>query len=321
MKLSNYLKKSISAGIGNILGSALIAIVFIPLIIQNIGMEMYGIWALLFIFIGISSIADFGISKSLVYFIPKQRTEEDVNEVYSAGFFLNSLMVLLVGVVGIIIYLSRVDVWGNNQSLSSELGQKLILYGIIIACCSLATSFYRSTLEALYKIYIVNVGYLILTASNYISIYTLSLFTKKVDYFIICTTSVYVIIFLFHLLIVHLNTPVSLHIPKFTSVKRILDCAIGFLSISLLNTIVEPSNRYLFVVLSENAQDYGIFDIALKIAMIFSNCLSTFATPLFSVFAGYGKTRIDEIKRILNHYFIALGGFYIFGCLLFFVAG
>jgi len=321
MNLCNYLKKSISTGIGNIFGSALIAIICIPLIIQNIGMEKYGIWALLFIFIGISSIADFGISKSLVYFIPKQTIKEDINEIYSAGLFLNSVLLLFVAGVGIVIYLSGVDVWGNNQSLPYELGQKLILYGIIITCCSLVTSFYRSILEALYKIYIVNVGYLILTASNYISIYTLSLFTKKVEYFIICTTGVYVIIFLFHLLIIRFKIPVSLHIPKFTSVKRIVDCAIGFFSISVLNTIVEPSNRYLFVLLSGDQKAYGIFDVALKIAMIFHSCLSTFATPLFSVFAGYGKTRIDEIKRILNRYLIGLGGCYIFGCLLFFIAG
>ena len=135
MKLSAYLKKSITTGLGNSVGSALISIVFIPLIIQKIGMEKYGIWALFFIFIGISSTADLGLSKSLVYFIPKQTTKEDVNEVYSAGFFVNSLMVLFVGVVGIIVYWSGVNVWGNNESLSYELGRKFLLCGLIIACC------------------------------------------------------------------------------------------------------------------------------------------------------------------------------------------
>ena len=321
MKLSAYLKKSITTGLGNSVGSALISIVFIPLIIQKIGMEKYGIWALLFIFIGISSTADLGLSKSLVYFIPKQTTKEDVNEVYSAGFFVNSLMVLFVGVVGIIVYWSGVNVWGNNESLSYELGRKLLLCGLIIACCSLATSLYRSILEATYKIYIVNIGFLLLTTLNYVSIYILSLFTGKLEYFILCTTVVYGIILFFHLFIVHFTMGVFFHIPRLSTIKGIVKYSFSFFSIGILSSIVLPFNRYLFALLSGDMKAYGIFDVALKIAMIANSCLTAFGTPLFSIFAGYGRTQLLEIKRILNRYFIGLGGIYIFGCLLFFISG
>lgn len=321
--LGNYLKKSVSTGLGNSLGSALITVIFIPLIINNIGMEEYGIWAILAIFIGISSMADVGLSKSMVYFIPRQSAEKDINEIYSAAFFLNTLTVLFIAIVGLAVYWSGINVWGNNKSISYELGRKILLYGLIITCCSLATSFYRSVLEAFYKIYIVNIGYLLLTVLNYTSLYFLSLFTNNIEYLIICTTVVYVIIFIFHFVLVRLITPVIIHIriSKFNAFRKIVKCAFGFFSISILNTLIQPANRYLIILLAGGAKVYAVFDIALKISMLARSCLQAFAVPLFSIFAGYGKARISEIKRLLNRYLIGLGGCYILGCLSFFIIG
>lgn len=321
MKLSNYLKKSISTGLGNSLGSALVSIVFIPLIIQRIGMERYGTWAVLFIFIGISSVANLGLSKAMVYFIPRQKSQKEINEVYSAGFCLNTLMVLFVAIVGLMIYWSGVNIWGSNESISYELGRKILLYGLVVTCCSLATSFYRSVLEAFYKIYLVNVGFLLLTILNYSCVFALSFFTKKIQYFVVCTASVYITILLLHMLLVFLGTEASLRISKRSTFKQVVKKAFNFFSINILDTLVQPTNRYLFILLAGNVKVYGFFDIALKIAMMARGCLGAFAIPLFSVFSGYGKERISEIKQMLNRYLVGLGASYVLGCTLFLIAG
>jgi O-antigen/teichoic acid export membrane protein len=321
VKLSNYLKKSISTGLGNSLGSALVCIIFIPLIIQRIGMEKYGAWAILFIFIGISSVADLGLSKSLVYFITKQRSQKQINEVYSAGFCLNTLIVLLVAIAGLAIYWSGLNVWGSNESISYELGRRILLCGFVIMCCSLATSFYRSVLEAFYKIYLVNVGFLLLTTLNYSSVYVLSFFSTNIQYFIVCTVGVYITTLLFHMVLVLLGTEASLCVAKLSTFRQILKKALSFFFIGTLNILVEPTNRYLFAFLAGDARAYGFFDIALKIATMARGCLAAFALPLFSVFAGYGRAGISKIKQILNRYLVGLGASYALGCTLFLIAG
>lgn len=321
MNLSDYLKKSVSTGLGKSLGSTLIAVIFIPLIIYRIGIENYGIWMLLVIFMGISSVADIGLSKSLVYFLPRQKSQEDINEMYSAGFFLNSFSVLLVAVFGFIVFISGVNVWGANAPIPYETGRLLLVSGLIIAACSLATTFYRFVLEALYKIYIVNVGFLLLTALNYISIYLLSFVTDKIEHFILATTAIYIFMLFFHWAIVRTKLNVSLHVPRLATIRKMAKYSFGFFIVGSFFTITDSANRYLIIFFGGSAATYGIFDVALKVAFMGFSCLQSFAAPLFSLFANYGEDRMSEIKHILNRSFFWLSGVYVAGCLLFLIFG
>jgi len=321
MKLKIYLQKSISTGLGNSVGSILISVIFIPLIIRNIGLEKYGIWMILAIFTSILSVADLGLSKAMVYFIPKQKSQDHINQVYSIGFFLNSFVILFIMTMGVLIYLSGINIWGGTESLSNEFGRKLLLCGLFVTCSSLATAFYRSVLEGFYKIYIVNIGFFIQTTLNYTSVYLLSFFTNNVEYFVYMTMVVYASMYFFHLVVVRLKTSVALCFPQFTRVKEIIKYAIGIFFVGFITSILQPANRYLLILFSGDVRIYGIFDIAFKIALAASKLLQAFGAPLFSVFAGYGKEKIGEIRRILNICLLGLGGAYVFGCLLFLFSG
>lgn len=321
MNLSDYFKKSVSTGLGKSLGSTLVAVIFIPLIIRNIGIENYGIWMLLVIFMGISSVADIGLSKSLVYFLPRQKSQEDINEMYSAGFFLNGFSVLLVVVFGFIVFISGVNVWGANASIPYETGRLLLVSGLIIAACSLATTFYRFVLEAFYKIYIVNIGFLLLTALNYISIYLLSFVTDKIEHFILVTTAIYIFMFFSHWAIVRTKLNISLHVPRLATIRKMVKYSFGFFIVGSFFTITDSANRYLIIFFGGSAATYGIFDVALKVAFMGFSCLQAFAAPLFSIFAHYGEERMSEIKHILNRSVFWISGVYVVGCLLFLIFG
>lgn len=321
MQLKSYLQKSISTGLGHSLGSALISLVFIPLIVRNIGVEKYGIWAILAIFTSALSFADLGLPKAMVYFIPKQKSREDITQVYSVGFFLNCFVISLVMVTGVLIYWSGINVWGNTESLANEFGRRLLLCGIFITCIALATSFYRAILEAFYKIYIVNLGFLLQTILTYTSVYILSFFTKHVEYFVFMTMAVYTFIFFLHVAVVGFKTPVALCPPQFARALEIIKYSLGIFSIGFLTSIMAPANRYLLVLFSGDMRVYGIFDIAFKIALAASRVLQSFAIPFFSFFAGLGKEKIGEIRRILSRCLVGLGGAYFFGLLLFLITG
>ena len=124
IKLGSYLKKSTSTGLINSVGSAVFSVILIPLIISRIGMENYGAWATLMIFIGLSGTADLGLSKSLVYYIPKQKTIEEKGRICSAGLIINCVIIFIIAGAGISAYLLGISVWGENESIRGFCWQK-----------------------------------------------------------------------------------------------------------------------------------------------------------------------------------------------------
>jgi O-antigen/teichoic acid export membrane protein len=319
--LRDYFKKSFSTGILNVGGSAIITAIFIPLIVQKLGLELYGKWAMVFIFPSFSGIADMGISKAMVYLIPKQSNQDEINEIYSAGFVINSTLIILLSIICIFVYLSGVNVWNTEHAISKSFGDKLFITGSFIACCSLATQFYRSVLEAYYKIYYANIGFLLQTIVTYIPIYILAHYSKDITKFIYCTAAMYILIAFFHFFVMQYTCSAMFNFPRKNSFKKIFLISFNFFSIGLLISIVYPVNRYLLISLSDDTKAYGVFDIALKIAMMANSFLALFATPMLSIFSGYGSERISEIKSILNRSLVLLGAAYFFGCVTFYIVG
>ncbi|MBN1870881.1 MAG: oligosaccharide flippase family protein [Candidatus Omnitrophica bacterium] len=321
MKLKSYLQKCILTGLGRSFGSSLISLIFIPLIIHNVGMEKYGIWMILSIFANSLSITDLGLSKAMVYFIPKQKSNQEINQIYSAGLIINSAIVLVIIMMGLTIYWLRIDVWGGTDAFPVEFGRRLLLYGLFTACISLATSFFRSVLEGFYKLYLVNLGFLLQTTTINILVYILSFFTGDVEHFIFGTMFIYVAMYVFHLSLIRLKTSAVFCRPGVSFLKSVIKYSLGVFSIGSLASVLQPMNGYLLVLFSGDMRIYGIFDVASKIAVAASGVLQSFVMPFFSVFSGYGKERINEIKNILHKCLMGLGGAYVVGWTLFFLIG
>ena len=320
-RFTTYLLKSSVTGLANSIGSALISFIFIPLIISKVGIEKYGTWAVLAIFIGIPSIAEVGLSKSLVYLIPKQRDRLKIDKIYSSGLLLNYATIVLFGLTGVILYCLKINIWGENALISINDGRNIFICGVIITCCVLATTFYRSVLEAFFKIHLVNLGYLIQTLLHYLVAYIISIYTNDIDFLIVATAAVYFIILVFHLTMVKITTDVAFSMPSIELVRRVLKKSFGFFSVSICFIILQPINRYMVVRFSDDASMYGIFDISIKVAAAASSCLKVFSTPIFGVFSGYGVSQIQKIKKVLIKYFVGLSFGYILGCILFFFIG
>lgn len=320
--LFSYLKKSIGTGFINVAGSALISIIFIPLIINHIGLDLYGKWVLIFIFSGLAGILDLGISKSIVFLLPKRSDFSKKSEMFSAALIFSVAITFVVVALGIfLVFVLQKDIWFSEYSLAFDEGRKIFLVGLLLMCLSLLTNLFRSVLESFYHISVVNVGFLLLTVCNYTSVYLLSFFTCDIDNIMVCTVAVYAFFFVYHMIFVKCLCDVGIVRPSFATFSVVFKSSLRFMSIGVLVSVVFPFNRYLLMILSGSTRVYGIFDIALKIVMMANSLLSLFATPMLSLFSNYGCSRLGEIKGILWRSLPWLFSAYILGNLMFLVFG
>jgi len=120
---------------------SIIALFFItPYVLNTLGIESYAVWALVGLITAYGMLSDFGLTKALVYFIPKARIEggiEKINVLVSTAmsFYLIavsiSMVILLLLRMVIVIYLFRVPEYLIDESIFVVTGAVLI-FGITI---------------------------------------------------------------------------------------------------------------------------------------------------------------------------------------------
>jgi len=321
LKLAEYLKKSVGTGFVNVAGSAIVSASFIPLLIYRMGLDLYGKWMLIFLFSGFATVIDLGVSKSMVGLLPKSSDANDRNSIFSAGLLFCCCLVLVVFFLGLIAGLLKIEIWGGSESLSSHEGRLLFFAATFLVAISLLTNFSRSLLEAFFKIYLVNIGFLLLTVLNYVSVYILTFFSIKLENIVLCTVCVYLAVFFFHVVALISSCELKIVKPSISICKMVGRSSLQFMSIGVLTSVINPMNRYLLIFFSGDAGVYGAFDVALKLAMMANSLLSLFATPLFSVFSSFGFKQLSDIKRVAGKITLLLLGGYLFGNIIFMLFG
>jgi len=319
--MRKYLIKSIATGLPKTFGSAFFAIALIPLIIRNVGMDAYGAWTLVCIFVGLSGALDIGIPKALVYLLPQTQQREEANALFSASAAITACLVGLVVTIGLLVLFLDLPILGGANLISRSLNNLFVLSGINIVSCSLLNSLCFSLLEARYKIYVVNICFFILTALNYTLVFLLSLFSNNVEYMIYCTNLTYIAVLCVNIALVKIYTDIGFAKVTLHAVKTVFLKGKDFFVLGLLHTITLPLNRYLVLFFSANLAACGIYDVSLKVANMSQAALICFSAPLFSLFAGYGKNNVDKITRVLHVIFILLAILYVLGVSAYLIVG
>jgi O-antigen/teichoic acid export membrane protein len=145
--LSSYLRFVVSIG----------AVVFVtPLIIERIGLESYGIWALVLATVGLLGLMDFGLATSAVKFIAEKTGQSD-----SAGRnrVLSVLMTLYSAIAAaLMIVASIVAMVGDGPGIFGNNDQSAILTIAVAGCvaASLFLSLFRATLAGAGMMYLAN---------------------------------------------------------------------------------------------------------------------------------------------------------------------
>lgn len=97
------IRNTIFNAIGRVWG-ILVALVLTPYIIGHIGIERYGIWALIGVITGYFGLLDFGVGTSFVKYISEFYTRkeyEKINQVVNTGFVFYSIFAIFVVVLAI----------------------------------------------------------------------------------------------------------------------------------------------------------------------------------------------------------------------------
>ncbi len=315
---------SIGSGIVNITLTLSSSLLFIPLIIKNIGLEQFGAWSMISIFTGLSNISNIGLAKAIVYFGSGKKKSDhlkSLNIVYSVAFFLTLVVILIIVIIGTSCIVFKVNFFYSVSSLSQSTQNILFLSGVSIIAINQLTNLYRSILESQKMISFVNIGFGIQSIILYLLIYSLSVFTSRLELFYIATVFVHIILFLYHFIVSKKIIDFKLSPFNKKSIYELLHYASGFLTLTLINSTLLPVNRYLLVTGSGSTTAHAIFDISFKIAQFANNILNVFSLHLYSYFSSCENKDIRYVAKIARQYTIMSFVLYILGCGVFIFIG
>lgn len=319
-QLFNYLKKSFLTGSFKTVIVALSTIVLLPLIIQQIGIEKYGIISLTMIFGGMVVFADFGIAKSVTLLIGQDEKKLHVNAIFSNSLVVNISILILIGTVLTILVYLDLPILGEKFEISKSLKNYIVLIGFILLSIMLINNLLCAILESFYLMHYVNIGFALSSILLNLFIYLVSLITESIFILLLAPLTSFLLIFIYFSFIIKRHTKLKLTKPDLKQIKKLLSISYKFLNIGLVNSLIIPANKYLLVYLTGSSAALGLFDIGLKIAMIANSFLNSIAQPLFGVFSNL-KNNQKEIYKIA----IKTSGFllllYFIGNILFYFLG
>ena len=319
-KLVTYLKKSFFTGAFKTVIVTLSTIIFLPLIIQQVGMETYGLISLTLIFGGMVVFADFGIAKSVTLLIGQNEDKNNVNTIVSNALMINLSMLTLIGFVFFMLVYFNVPILGEKLQITHSLKNFILFVGFILLAIMLINNLLVAILEAYYLVHYANIGFSLSSILINVFIYSTSILTDSIYILLMAPVVSFVSVSLYFLYIIKTHTKVGFTKPDRKQIKNMLSISYKFLNIGLINSLMIPANKYLLIYVTGSSATLGIFDIGLKIAMIANSFLNTIAQPLFGVFSNMNKNK-KEILKIASKASILLLLLYIIGSSVFYFSG
>lgn len=298
-KLKKYLLNAIATGMGNALVSAIFVVICVPIVIKIVGFEQYGAWALLAIFTSLSNVTDIGVSKSVVYFGGNSKSQVEFNEFYSAAFYINIFIIIFFG---ILFFIGFPILFEDIKGLDHEQRNALFFSGGIIFILSQISGLYRALLEARLLISVVNVGLMLNTATLYSALLIVTLLDLGLNWMFFSSVLVNLLCLMYYIFIFRNRVAAKLYWFDFCKIKQIISYSSGFLSLSLINSLLLPLNRYLLLQYTGSTAAHGIFDIGLKISLLVNSFLTAVSTPLYSLFSQAGLSDAEKIKAMVSRF-------------------
>ncbi|MDD7914979.1 hypothetical protein [Polaribacter ponticola] len=296
MDIKNYLKKNVFASVGKILTVSSVTLLLLPIIIQKIGLDLYGIISLTLLFSGVSSLIDLGLSQAIVLLSGDKKISS--NQVITSAVYINLTVISVISVVFVVLNYLNIDLLGENINLSSTEKNCLLITGFLILIFMLLNNLCKSILEANYFMHVVNFSLALFTPVLYLSIFLLSFFTSNVLVYIVTPLIITIVLFLFYIVFIKTRTTIKLVKVSKTHIKYVLQCSLKFLNLGLINSIIMPVMRYLFILMVADVGMYAIFDLSFKVAMLANSLIVSLSVPMFAVFSKLIKEKAAEMSKI-----------------------
>lgn len=307
-----YFFKSISTSYINILVSGLAIFIILPTVIDIVGIDIYGEWALIFIFSGLVGFTDFGMSKSLVVLFNNFKSQSKRSQFLVLTFVFSFFLFLIT--ITIFFILIHFDIILKHLNFYQK--YNLIFFGFLILLINMLTSILRGLLEYDLKVHIINFGYMIQTITQYLFLYFIVKNSSNINLMYASTLTSFFIVFFFHLAFSYKYLYFNTFKLDRKNIKIYFKNVSGFTLLTISTSLNQPVSRILVSVFSLN--NYGYFDIMLKFLLIFNSLVNSLSTPVFSFLSkGINKKR----KKIVESMFYISLLIYLVGIILYYFLG
>lgn len=319
MNIKDYLKKNVFASVGKILTVSSVTLLLLPIIIQKVGLDLYGIISLTLLFSGVSSLMDLGLSQAIVLLSGDKKITS--NQVVTSAIYINLTIISVVSIGFIVLNYLGVDFLGKDINLNGTEKKWLLVTSFLILIFMLLNNICKSILEANYFMHVVNFSLALFTPLLYLTIYALSFFTDSVSIYIITPLVITFCLFVFYVIYIKVKTDVKFAKVSKEHIKTVLKCSFRFMNLGIINSVIMPIMRYLFILMVADVGLYAIFDLSFKVAMLANSLIVSLSVPMFAVFSKMIKEKAAEMSKIaFKIFYISLGvylaivvGFYFLG--------
>jgi hypothetical protein len=284
MRIKRYVVSSASAGIANALGSAIAVMTLLPLIIRNVGMEVYGIWAICGMFVALSAALELGVSKALILLTARGEMDESRQVVVDA-----LLLVTLVAVtaLGMILMAGEAEIeFGTPTAIPADLRAFIWTSGFVVVLTGLWLSVFRGLLEARLRLGFVNYGFLVFTVAQYGAVWLVSTQTADPRALILATVASYVGAAILHGVASFRIVGFPANVPSIRRSGRVLAVSLPLFAIAAPTVVMYPVLGAIVLSTAASSAEYGQYDIAVRLSTLCATAVASIGVPVLGLIAG-----------------------------------
>jgi O-antigen/teichoic acid export membrane protein len=314
MVRKNIILKNVSLGVVYKIINMGIVFITIPLLLNYLDKEIYGVWITIFSVLNIVFFVDIGIANGLKTKLTQAITnkDEDLAKTYisNAYFLMSSLALLFLAIGTFSIYfidLKRL----LNTSLNEQELKRVFFITLLMVVIGLILSLYKSLYYAIHKSYKVELSLLIYQLIVLFLVFIFSMYLPRSLFNVAliygCSNIIISFIFTLNFFDKYSNYKPSFKLLSRKGIKNLIDLSLGFFMIQLCMIVIFSTDNILISNLL-NPSEVANYDVVFKLfqaAIVFSVITQDPFWPLYT--DAYEKKEFNWIKQTiirLNKFFI-----------------
>lgn len=312
------IKKSFFSGISKTITVTICTLIFLPIIINKIGIENYGILSLSMLFGGLFGSFELGISKTVTVLF-SQNNDKEKSRIFSNALLIILFLLLCIGALFIIVN-ANFNIFGENKYINRELGNFIVYTSYISVILILLNNLLLASLQGYLLNHYADLGWIVFSVFFHLLLILAAFKFDSIYVIILSPLLAYFLQALFLSSILFLKTELRFGKVDKAYLKPMLYTSIDYFRIGLTTIFIQPINKYLLFYLTGNVGILGLFDIALKLGNISASLLNATSQPLLAIFSKM-KDDINKINFLSGKVSIFIFFQYIAGLFIFFVLG
>jgi O-antigen/teichoic acid export membrane protein len=289
---SGYSGRSIAKNtVYNLLGYGIpiiAALLFIPILINGLGEEKFGILNLAWMIIGYFSFFDFGIGKGLTKIVSEKISLDQTDQIPVLFWTSLVLMLFVSGILSVLLLFFVpffVSLFNVSQNLKQETTNTFYILCLSIPVVS-TTAGLRGVLEAYLQFGIINIVRIVLGLLTFVGPIVCLVFTNSLLWIVVLLIVIRLLIWLWYLkLCIKTNPGISRKgLLDFNSIKPVIKFSAWISLVNIIGPVILYSDRFLIgILISASAISYYAvsYEVVSKLLLI-SGALVGVLFPVFS---------------------------------------